>query len=197
LHFRRDDGIVVVGEERPMYRKMTVATYLAGEETNRPQELAYGVLREPAAPSFQHQIIVGRIYDHLHRHVRRRKAGVVVVSPVDVILDREKHLVVQPDVVFIRAERLGICTDRIWGAPDLVVEVLSTGNLRHDRTVKVAWYAKYGVPECWLVDTIARTIDVIDLTAPQRKSRTFEPQELVRSNVLPHLRLRPASLFGE
>ena len=175
---------------------MTVATYLAGEETNRPQELAYGVLREPAAPGFHHQIIVGRVYDRLSHHVRRRKAGVVVVSPVDVILDREKHLVVQPDVVFIRAERLGICTDRIWGAPDLVVEVLSMGNARRDRTVKVSWYAKYGVPECWLVDTIARTIDVIDLTAPERRSRTFEEQEFVRSSVLPRLRLRPADLFN-
>ena len=179
-----------------MSRRMTVATYLAGEETNRPQELAYGFLREPPAPTFHHQIIVVRVYDHLNRHVRRLKAGVVVVSPVDVILDRERHLVVQPDVVFVRAERLGICTDRIWGAPDLVVEVLSMGNARRDRTVKVGWYAKYGIPECWLVDTIARTIEVIDLAAPERTSRTFEGLALVRSNVLPRLRLRPADLFA-
>ena len=180
-----------------MSRRMTVAAYLAGEETNRPQELAYGVLREPAAPSVHHQIIVGQVYDRLQRHVRRRKAGVVVLSPVDVILDREKHLVVQPDVLFIRAERLGICTDRIWGAPDLVVEVLSLGHSRRDRTVKVEWYRTYGVPECWLVDAIARTVEIIDLTAPERRSRTFEQQELVRSSVLPRLRLKPAALFDE
>ena len=178
-----------------MTRRMTVAAYLAGEETNRPQELAYGILREPAAPGFHHQIIVGRIHIRLDRHVRRYGAGVVVESPVDVILDREEHLVVQPDVVFIRAQRLGICTDRIWGAPDLVVEVLSMGNSQRDRTVKVGWYQEYGVPECWLVDAIARTVEVIDLTAPERRSRTFEPQELVRSSVLPRLRLRPADLF--
>ena len=178
-----------------MLRKMTVAAYLAGEETNRPQELAYGILREPAAPGFHHQIIVGRIHLRLDRHVRRYAAGVVVESPVDVILDRENHLVVQPDVVFVRSERLGICTDRIWGAPDLVVEVLSMGNARRDRTVKVEWYRTYRVPECWLVDTIARTVEVIDLTAPERRSRTFERQERVHSNVLPRLRLRPADLF--
>ena len=180
-----------------MPRRMTVTDYLAGEETNRPQELAYGFLREPAAPTFRHQVIVGRVYDHLNRHVRRRKAGVVVVSPVDVILDAEKHLIVQPDVVFVRSERRGICTDRIWGAPDLVVEVLSIGNMRHDRTVKLRWYQASGVPECWLVDTTAVTIEVVGLTLPGCTSRTFERHEYVRSGVLPHLRLRPAGLFSE
>ena len=179
-----------------MSRRMTVASYLAGEETNRPQELAYGFLREPAAPGFHHQIIVGRIYKRLDRHVCRCAAGVVVASPVDVILDRQNHLVVQPDLVFVRADRLGICTDRIWGAPDLVVEVLSMGNARRDRTVKVDWYRTYGVPECWLVDAIAGTVEVIDLTGPERRSRTFEGQERVQSSVLPRLRLRPADLFS-
>jgi len=180
-----------------MFRRMTVADYLAGEETNRPQELAYGVLREPAAPGFHHQIIVGRIHVRLDRHARRYAAGVVVESPVDVILDQRNHLVVQPDLVFVRSERFGICTDRIWGAPDLVVEVLSMGNPRRDRTVKVERYRTYGVHECWLVDTIARAIEVVDLMAPARTSRIFERRAIVRSTVLPRLRLRPADLFEQ
>jgi Uma2 family endonuclease len=175
---------------------MTVTDYLSTAETNRRRELAYGVLREPAAPTFHHQIIVGRVYDHLNRHVRRRNAGVVVMSPVDVVLDRDRALIVQPDVVFVRAERVGICKDRIWGAPDLVVEVLSTGNRRHDRTVKLEWCQSCGVPECWLVDTIAWSITVVDLTTGVRTSRTFEDDAIVRSRVLRHLRLRPSAIFG-
>jgi len=180
-----------------MSRRITLAAYLSGEETNRPQELAYGVLREPPAPSFHHQVIVGRIQHRLDRHVSRYAAGVVVASPVDVILDREKHLVVQPDVVFVRAERIDICQTRIWGPPDLVVEVLSLGNARHDRTVKVAWYQKYGVCECWLVDVIAKTVEVIDLAAPMRPSRTFRGRQTLRSAMLPRLRLRPSDVFDE
>jgi len=180
-----------------MHPGMTVRDYLSTEETNRRRELAYGVLREPPAPTFHHQIIVGRAYDHLNRHVCRTHAGVVVMAPVDVVLDRERALVVQPDLVFVRAERVGICKDRIWGAPDLVVEVLSTGNLRHDRTVKLEWYRTYGVPECWLVDTIAGSIAVVDLTAASPASRTFGREACIRSRVLPRLRLRPASLFND
>jgi Uma2 family endonuclease len=176
---------------------MTLDAYLAGEETPRPQELAYGVLREPPAPSFHHQIIVGRIYVRLDRHVRRYMAGRVVMSPVDVILDAEHALVVQPDVVFVSTARQGICTDRIWGAPDLVVEVLSMTNRRHDRVVKVAWFRQYGIPECWLVDPIERVIEAIDLTTAIAAPRAFEERQTVRSAALPRLRLRPVDIFDE
>jgi Uma2 family endonuclease len=179
-----------------MSRRLTVDAYLAGEETVRPQELAYGVLREPPAPGFQHQIVVGRVYLRLERHVSRFELGRVVLSPVDVILDRELALIVQPDVVFISTARRDICSDRIWGAPDLVVDVLSTANQRHDRTVKVGWYRKYGVRECWLVDPAASQVEVIDFTAPPDASSVFSEQEVVRSTVLPRLRLRPSGLAG-
>ena len=178
-----------------MSRRMTLEAYLAGEETNLPQELAYGVLREPPAPGFHHQIVVGRIYSRLERHVDRFNVGRVVVSPVDVILDRGRALVVQPDIVFVSTARLGICSDRIWGAPDLAIEVLSKSNRRHDCTAKVKWYRHYGVRECWLVDPQACRIEAIDLTGPQNTSRVFEKRQIVRSAVLPRLRLRPADVL--
>ncbi|MBI3047271.1 MAG: Uma2 family endonuclease [Acidobacteria bacterium] len=179
-----------------MHRRMTVAEYLSGEETNRPQELAYGVLREPPTPTFEHQIVVGALYRRLDQHVRKHKLGRVVISPVDVILDFERHLVVQPDLLFVSTERESICRDRIWGAPDLTVEVLSQGNQRHDRIDKAKWYRQYGVREYWLVDLIARHIEVRDLTS-DAVPRVFEGRAIVRSRVLPGLRLRPADLFDE
>lgn len=180
-----------------MSRRITLDQYLAGEETMRPQELAYGVLREPPAPGLHHQMVVGRLFVRLERHVNRRRAGRVVLSPVDVILDREHALVVQPDVVFVSAARLDICNERIWGAPDLVVEVLSAHNRRHDTVLKVGWYRRYGVRECWLVDPAACRIDVLDLTGARNLSHVFEVSQTLRSSVLPRLRLRPADVLDE
>ena len=60
--------------------------------------------------------------------------GRVAIAPVDVILDRERALVLQPDVLFVATERLGIIRDQVWGAPDLVVEVMSPGTEQRDRT---------------------------------------------------------------
>jgi Uma2 family endonuclease len=177
-----------------MSRRLSLAAYLSTEETNRPQELAYGFLREPPAPGFHHQVVVGRIHVVLDRHVRRYGLGDIVESPVDVILDRERALVVQPDIVFVSKDRRGICDRRIWGAPDLVVEVLSTFRRRHDRVTKVRWYRQYEVRECWIVDPVARTVEVLDLTSSA--ARIVEGSQLVRSSVLPRLRMRVDSAFA-
>jgi Uma2 family endonuclease len=179
-----------------MSRRMTVDAYLSGEETNLPQELAFGVLGETAAPGFLHQVIVGRIYELLVRHVRRCDAGRVIVSPVDVVLDRERALVVQPDVVYVSTARLGICGDRISGAPDLCVEVLSNSRRRHDRTVKVGWYQHYGVQECWIADPIARTVEVVDLRTAEEPA-VFAGGARIRSAVLPLLRLPVTRVFAD
>lgn len=177
-----------------MSQRMSLVAYLSAEETNRPQELVYGLLREPPAPGFHHQIIVGRIHVALDRHVRRYRLGDVVESPVDVILDRERALVVQPDVVFISKDRREISAGRIWGAPALLVEVLSTFRRRHDRVTKVEWYRRYGVRECWIVDPVARTVEVLDLASSG--ARTFEGRQRVRSRVLPRLRMRADHAFA-
>jgi Uma2 family endonuclease len=177
------------------YRRMTVPEYLSTEETNRPQELAYGVLCEPATPTYEHQMIVGALFRRLDQHVRRFRLGRVVLSPMDVILDVERALVVQPDLLFVSTEREAICRDRIWGAPDLTIEVLSHGNQRHDRLVKATWYRQYGVREYWLVDLIARQVEVRELMTEATDARVFEGRHLMRSRVLPRLRLRAIDLF--
>ncbi len=177
-------------------KHLSVHEYLAYPETMRPMELVYGVVREPPAPFLRHQVVVFRMASALHDHVQRQGLGDVYMSPVDVVLDRERALVLQPDIVFIAAERSHIATDRIWGAPDLVVEVLSPGTERRDRTQKVAWYREYGVRECWLVDVTRRRIEVIHTRAQRRSPRAIcSDQQPLRSIILPDLELVAGTLF--
>lgn len=174
---------------------MTLAQYLATPETTRRRELTWGLLREPPAPSWDHQSVVGRLFAKLDAHVSRLALGKVGVSPVDVILDAERPLVVQPDVFFIAADRCGIIRDQVWGAPDLAVEVLSHDSHRYDREQKRSWYARYGVRELWLVDPDARSIAICDLVEAGREAVLFGETQIVRSRVLPGLRLRVSSAF--
>jgi Uma2 family endonuclease len=166
-------------------KRLTVHDYFAGAETLRPTELVYGVVREPPAPHYGHQSIVTRLTALLVGHVRAHQLGVVCASPIDVVLDAAAALVVQPDLLFVARERTGIIRDRIWGAPDLVVEVLSPSTARRDRTTKLAWYRRYGVRECWLLNPANSVLEIVGPTVGPERRTLFTGNEPSRSTVLP------------
>lgn len=64
---------------------------------------------------------------------------------------------VQPDFLLVRQDRAAIIRDgRIYGPPDLIVEVLSPSNPEQDTVVTRAAYARAGVPEYWMVRPATR-----------------------------------------
>jgi Uma2 family endonuclease len=65
------------------------------------------------------------------------------MRPMDVKLDEGN--VLQPDILYITGERKEIIKDRVEGAPDLVIEILSPSNAYYDLRQKKNIYEKYGV----------------------------------------------------
>ena len=120
--------------------------------------------REPPAPFFSHQTVALKVARIIGDHAEPRHLGRVAIAPVDVILDRERALILQPDVLFVSTERIAIIRDQVWGPPDLVVEVLSPGTEHHDRNEKLGWYRQYGVYECWLVELHREQVVVVDFS---------------------------------
>ena len=176
---------------------MTTNEYLYNtEETNRIRELAMGRVSEPPAPFFSHQSLVLQVARVIAEHVEPQKLGRVAIAPVDVVLDREKALVLQPDVLFVSTARLGIIRDQVWGPPDLVVEVLSHSTENRDRGEKLDWYCQYGVRECWLVDLYDESITVVDFTGNRPVSRVAQGVVRIRSTVLPDLQSSGFAIFA-
>lgn len=163
---------------------LSVREYLAGPEELSRRDLVWGVLRDAPAPDSGHQFVLIEAVLLLTSHVRARGLGAVLVGPVDVVLDEARALVVQPDLLFVARDRLGIIDRQVWGAPDLVAEVASPGTARHDRTTRLEWYARYGVRECWLLDPVAKTVTVIAL-AGEHQERRHAGDDPVCSCVLP------------
>ncbi len=170
--------------------------YLRTPETLLPQELVYGYVREAAAPSASHQRVVGALYIRLTQHLRETGAGEVWLSPLDVVLDVERDLVVQPDLSVVLAEHADIVTDRIWGAPDIVVEVLSPRPRIGSVEERLEWFATGGVRECWLVHLPGSRIEVVRFDAGVTVSTVFGPLDAIRSSVLPGLRLTPFDVMS-
>ncbi len=165
---------------------MTADEYFQTPETVLPAELVFGILHVADAPTPRHQSAVADLFRAMGRHVAERDLGQMWLSPLDVVLDDHRALVVQPDLMFISKGREVIVRDRVRGAPDLVVEVLSP-NPRIGKTEEhVRWFARYGVRECWLVHTQRRDVTVISFdaeAAPQRLVYTANAP--MRSRVLP------------
>jgi Uma2 family endonuclease len=171
-------------------RLMTVDEYFRTPETVRPMELAFGVLRVAESPTPRHQAAVAELFLALNAHVEERDLGRVWLSPLDVVFDRQRALVVQPDLFFISRDREWIVGDRIQGAPDLVIEVLSPNPRIGTTTERVGWFAEYGVRECWLLHQDRRTLTVLEFADRRtRQERDFDGREPIRSAVLPDFSL--------
>ena len=165
---------------------MTVDQYFRTPETLRPAELAHGLLRVAEAPSVQHQQAVGAFHLALSRHVRQRGLGYVLLSPVDVVLDYDKDLVVQPDLLFVSHARSAILKRRVMGSPDLVLEVLSPNPRVGVLDERLNWFARYGVREIWLLHQVSKRFEMVrvEQDRPVRAIPTSYEQP-IRSLVLP------------
>jgi Uma2 family endonuclease len=121
---------------------------------------------------------LGRILD---RYVTENNLGEVVYAPVGVVL--EKPTGVQPDLIFVAKERLSIIHEKaVFGAPDLVVEMLSPSTAARDRGLKKDLYARTGVRCYWLLDPRRQTLQafhlehgVFRLEADYAGAATFRP----------------------
>jgi Uma2 family endonuclease len=84
--------------------RLSVYEYLAGPEQTQPQELVWGVLREPPSPFYRHQEVVVTALSLIRQYVRQHNLGHVCVSPMDVVLDEKKALMLlfdQPARAFV------------------------------------------------------------------------------------------------
>lgn len=185
----------VWGEVPPDGTVLTTAEYLQTAESLRVQELIFGTLRVADSPTARHQDLLLELAVLMRVFVGQHKLGRVCIAPLDVILDPARALIVQPDLFFVSRARLDIITDRVWGAPDLVVEVLSPHPRIGSLEDRLQYFAVYGVRECWLFHQLTREIEVLELTAFGVKSRrTCRAVDRIHSSVLKDFALSPEIL---
>ncbi|MBM3820355.1 MAG: Uma2 family endonuclease [Acidimicrobiia bacterium] len=176
---------------------MTLQEYFQTPVSVLPQELIFGRYRVADAPFVAHQRVVLELAVALRAHARAHLAGEVVIAPADVILDAERALVLQPDLLFVSAERSEIVRERIYGAPDLVVEVLSPHPRIGRLEERVRWFAEYGVREIWLYHQIARRLDVLTCAAGAVAAvRPFDIHMPIESTVLPRFNESMHTVLG-
>ena len=122
-------------------------------------QLIDGELIEMSGAILAHQIFALRLGAVLLTQADALGIGEVVTVPYDVHIDEFNTY--QPDLLFVSNERRGIL-ERLgaFGAPDVVVEILSDSTRRRDLEAKLPVYLRAGVREVVIVDLEARTVAV-------------------------------------
>ncbi|MDR2183932.1 MAG: Uma2 family endonuclease [Clostridiales bacterium] len=120
------------------------------------KELIDGIWYMAPRPDFGHFSIGRNLFRNFDRHLRGKKCqaffeGLEVHLSKDDIYIPDFMVVCNPDIIKQRG---------IFGAPDLVVEVLSPRSSKRDKILKFNAYEKHGVKEYWIVDTKNKSIEV-------------------------------------
>lgn len=151
-------------------------------------ELIGGKIYDMAAPSREHQEILGNLYYTIRTYIDSQK-GSCKVYPVPFAVklsENDNRTVVEPDISVICDPRK--LTDRgCTGAPDWIIEIISPSTAGRDYIQKLNLYANAGVREYWIVNPIRQSIYVYHLEETQFEIMAYTFQDKVKSGIFDNL----------
>ena len=176
-------------------RPWTYADLKELPDDGRRWEIIDGELVEMTGPTSPHMIAVFNLIRELQAVVGGM-GGMLLGAPLDVMLPGGH--VVEPDLlVTLPGGPARLSMRGLEGPPDLVVEVLSPSNRRHDTVTKRALYGRTGVREYWIVDPESRTIERLEpVESAMLLRRRFAADEAFASPLLPGMAFPVATLFA-
>ena len=174
--------------------RFTYEDYLHFPEDKR-YEIINGEVSVVPSPGRSHQDVSRNLEFILWDFVKKNDLGFVYYAPFDVVLSDID--VVQPDLIFVSKEREDIITEKnIQGAPDLVIEILSSSSNYKDRIIKKKLYKRFGVKEFWLVDPKNEQVTITCFgPGDEEESRIYSRGDLLESPLLPGLKINLQDIF--
>lgn len=183
--------------EKPRY---SFADYLIWDEKERI-ELIAGEPVMQAAPSSEHQIISGELYYQIRRYLEGKNCRVIAAPFAVRLFEKEGdtpdivQTVLEPDISVI-CDKSKIDHHGCKGAPDMVIEILSSSTVRHDKLVKLNLYQKAGVREYWVVSPEEQSVQVFLLeNGLYRVHELYRSDDIAKVHVLDGCFIELSSVF--
>ena len=183
--------------------RYTFADVLSWDEDERI-EIIDGEAFMMATPSRIHQEISGELFRQLANFLEGKQCR-VYPAPFGVRLfardgdgPEDVDTLVEPDISVV-CDRSKLDQHGCKGAPEMVIEILSTSTLRHDRLVKLNLYDQAGVLEYWIVDPQNRAVQVFrrDGGAALRICEEYGHTQVAKVSVLDGCFLELSKVFPE
>lgn len=183
------------------YGSYTYRDYLSWRFAERVEIILGKIFPMSPAPQTQHQhclmSLASRFFNHFHGTCH------VFPAPFDVILthdgDYDKaQTIIQPDITVV-CEGSKLKQRGCFGAPDLVVEIISPSTVKRDLHEKMSLYEEFGVREYWIVHPRDRTLVIHSPGQDGRyvPSRMMTSGDIVRSRIFPELEIEAGIVFTD
>lgn len=171
---------VYYAEKQKKQGEYTIEDYYGLPDDVRA-ELIDGEIYDMSAPQVVHQVLSFQIHRRLAEFVAKKKRQCLpLYAPIDVQLDKDDKTMVQPDILVL-CNREKLKKRVIYGAPDMIIEILSKSTCKKDAFVKLEKYLDAGVHEYWVVDPDRKKVVVYDFEhSPTTVIYGFEEQVPVR-----------------
>jgi len=176
-------------------KKYTIDDYLMLEEGAPFQLINYDLIMSPSPLPIHQQILYALSEIIVLYNIQHGRQGQWLYSPMDVKFDEGNIL--QPDILYISEERKQeLIKDRIEGAPDLIIEILSPSNAYYDLRQKKDIYERYGVKEYIIIDPIQQNADLYILKdGVYILGQKAQLGEVLKSLLLPGFDIEVSKLF--
>jgi Uma2 family endonuclease len=176
-------------------RPLTFAEFLDSYGPKDQVELIDGVVVERNMVQLDHEKLVDWLRFVIGLYVRAREMGIVLGSRTAVEINQFRGRL--PDLLFVRQERMEIVQQKaIYGAPDLIIEVISPTDRPSDVIALETDYRSIGVAEIVFIDQRKHRVRVL------RKQESDYVEELLTTGAvvleaLGGIRLEIEWLFSE
>ncbi|AYW36198.1 Uma2 family endonuclease [Capnocytophaga canimorsus] len=175
------------------------ADYLLWKFKERVELFRGKIMEMSPAPSTKHQIISGNIHFELKLHFKEQTCK-LFSAPFDVRIpkqsleDKDIFSVVQPDLCII-CDLSKLDERGCIGAPDLVVEILSSSNSKKEMKEKFQLYEESGVKEYWIIDPNQESVLVNVLENGKYHTQNPIVDDDVNSIIFPNLKIHTDEIF--
>ncbi len=180
------------------------ADYLTWQFNERVELIKGKIMAMSPAPTVRHQTISMNLTGKLFNFFSGKKCR-VFAAPFDVRLyDRKKSLLQNQDVITVVQPDLCVICDTALldkrgcnGSPDLIIEILSKGNFKHDLRTKFTLYQEAGVNEYWVVRPYEKSIEQFVLNAADKyqTQAIYVDDDYLQCHLFPDLQIDLTDVF--
>ncbi len=169
-------------------------------DENLRYELIGGEIFVSTAPRFIHQLLSTKITGYFLDYLKENPVGYVLATPGLIFSEFDGVI---PDLIYISHEKIEEILDeesgKFFGAPEIVIEILSPGkaNARRDLQIKRELYEIYKVPEYWVIDPFEKKVSVFRFENNElKKVDSFKENQILTTQNLASFEINISELFS-